>query len=499
MPLPVQVETDPSYYGVLGISSNFFEVTLDPLDKLKKIYRVAALIKHPDKEGGETAAFQLLDRAYKTLKDDQQRLYYNDLRRRTEGRNRPNDDNDIVSTLERMNVYQTPEEKQNFYNFYHERLRVHQEKRNLTEEQLQALNQQLIQAVEVLSLKKVQTCLSSGAFPCVSVKWGRSSEGSIISKLLYDITHSAGRKVKEKLQDGVLEFLLDACINAVVDPLDFNIQSNLKMTVLNYAIVMGSLEVFKLLLEKGADPIVGFCLHEAVTQNNLDMFEYLMPIMCAHNQHVLGNDHNATPLNRAINKRFELEGDGESTLLERERNKTIMNRLFAAFIRTFSEKCDGRGSFDFTAVMREIKSEFNRLNNLPVETDRRRRLKNNDNLLAFERMTQAALMLVSIRDEDERVFEIQEIRKFIANQSKYSYRMVGVLLMLVGAALFIAGIPLSAILTFNYVIGVSSVTAVGASLFYYGQETQLLKALSKWMGTISVENKNKPVLVSASF
>jgi len=58
------------YYEVLGISKNA------SADEIKKAFRKAAILHHPDKEGGDESKFKELNEAYEVLKDAQKRQRY---------------------------------------------------------------------------------------------------------------------------------------------------------------------------------------------------------------------------------------------------------------------------------------------------------------------------------------------------------------------------------------------------------------------------------------
>jgi hypothetical protein len=243
--------------------------------------------------------------------------------------------------------------------------------------------------------------------------------------------------------------------------------------------------------------------YKAIEANNLEEVIALIKQKNEKEWHVyeaLGN----TPLRKAIHKRFTLECISftgrrkEVSAGSLKNSKGILDNLFDAYMKTFEERCAVlSSSYDLSVVRCAIKNEFSQLNTLPISNIPNASEKL-DKLYAFELILRDALTLVSSNDDAEKAYAIEEIKEFIANEeikefiakkSKYCYRMVGVLCMLIGVALFVAGIPLPAILTFNYVIGASSVTAVGASLFYYGQDTKLVKTLSAWMRAESVNNK----------
>lgn len=65
------------YYGVLGVEADA------PLDAIKKAYRRLAATHHPDKSSEADAAerFQLILRAYATLKDDAARAEFDFVRK----------------------------------------------------------------------------------------------------------------------------------------------------------------------------------------------------------------------------------------------------------------------------------------------------------------------------------------------------------------------------------------------------------------------------------
>lgn len=58
------------YYEVLGISKDA------SADEIKKAYRKAAVLHHPDKEGGDESKFKEVSEAYEVLKDSQKRQRY---------------------------------------------------------------------------------------------------------------------------------------------------------------------------------------------------------------------------------------------------------------------------------------------------------------------------------------------------------------------------------------------------------------------------------------
>lgn len=58
------------YYEVLGVSKNA------SADEIKKAFRKAAVLHHPDKEGGDEAKFKEINEAYEVLKDQQKRQRY---------------------------------------------------------------------------------------------------------------------------------------------------------------------------------------------------------------------------------------------------------------------------------------------------------------------------------------------------------------------------------------------------------------------------------------
>jgi hypothetical protein len=488
MPLPPEAETDPSYYDVLGIPHNFFEVHSNPPAALKKKYYIAALKCHPDKEGGNQEEFQLLNRAYHVLGNSKLHLEYDDcLKKRAS-----------ISIWDL--VSESSAEAESRHRFYSERQAAHRANKNLTSEVFEQLNEQLVQAIHKWEEDKIKHLLQEGAFPCTEVEYGESSKGPIICKLIFDISHC-----KHNNQKKALENILEACANAVADPIDFNIMTNLQDTPLTLAIRLNEITQLKLLLEKGADPVMGNSLHVAVGKNNLEIIDILMADNRMQAHPVMENALGETPLRRAIYERFSALECGSFIGVNKEvspdslrKSKDILDSLFHAYMKTFEEKCVASNlPYDLTVVMREIKSEFGRLNTLPIPNNPKASEKL-DHLYTFEFILRNALTLVSSDDEAEKAWAIQEIKEFIANQSKYPYRMVGVLCMLIGVALFVAGIPLPAILTFKYVMGASSATAIGASLFYYGQDTKLVKALSAWMQVESLNNKPATAAMNAA-
>lgn len=58
------------YYEVLGVSKNA------SADEIKKAFRKAAVLHHPDKEGGDETKFKEINEAYEVLKDQQKRQRY---------------------------------------------------------------------------------------------------------------------------------------------------------------------------------------------------------------------------------------------------------------------------------------------------------------------------------------------------------------------------------------------------------------------------------------
>lgn len=58
------------YYEVLGVSKTA------SADEIKKAYRKAAVLHHPDKEGGDETKFKEIGEAYEVLKDQQKRQRY---------------------------------------------------------------------------------------------------------------------------------------------------------------------------------------------------------------------------------------------------------------------------------------------------------------------------------------------------------------------------------------------------------------------------------------
>jgi len=58
------------YYEVLGVSKDA------SADEIKKAFRKAAVLHHPDKEGGDEAKFKEINEAYEVLKDQQKRQRY---------------------------------------------------------------------------------------------------------------------------------------------------------------------------------------------------------------------------------------------------------------------------------------------------------------------------------------------------------------------------------------------------------------------------------------
>jgi molecular chaperone DnaJ len=58
------------YYEVLGVAKNA------SADEIKKAFRKAAVLHHPDKEGGDEAKFKEINEAYEVLKDQQKRQRY---------------------------------------------------------------------------------------------------------------------------------------------------------------------------------------------------------------------------------------------------------------------------------------------------------------------------------------------------------------------------------------------------------------------------------------
>lgn len=62
--------TKRDYYEVLGVGKNA------SADEVKKAYRKAAVLHHPDKEGGDETKFKEITEAYEVLKDSQKRQRY---------------------------------------------------------------------------------------------------------------------------------------------------------------------------------------------------------------------------------------------------------------------------------------------------------------------------------------------------------------------------------------------------------------------------------------
>ena len=60
------------HYYVLGVSRDFSP------DELKRAYRRKSLEAHPDKHNGSNDAFELVGAAYNVLKDETQRLQYDE-------------------------------------------------------------------------------------------------------------------------------------------------------------------------------------------------------------------------------------------------------------------------------------------------------------------------------------------------------------------------------------------------------------------------------------
>jgi molecular chaperone DnaJ len=58
------------YYEVLGVSKDA------SADEIKKAFRKAAVLHHPDKEGGDESKFKEINEAYEVLKDQQKRQRY---------------------------------------------------------------------------------------------------------------------------------------------------------------------------------------------------------------------------------------------------------------------------------------------------------------------------------------------------------------------------------------------------------------------------------------
>ena len=62
--------TKRDYYEVLGVGKNA------SADEIKKAFRKAAVLHHPDKEGGDESKFKEINEAYEVLKDQQKRQRY---------------------------------------------------------------------------------------------------------------------------------------------------------------------------------------------------------------------------------------------------------------------------------------------------------------------------------------------------------------------------------------------------------------------------------------
>lgn len=62
--------TKRDYYEVLGVDKNA------SADEIKKAFRKAAVLHHPDKEGGDETKFKEINEAYEVLKDQQKRQRY---------------------------------------------------------------------------------------------------------------------------------------------------------------------------------------------------------------------------------------------------------------------------------------------------------------------------------------------------------------------------------------------------------------------------------------